>query len=70
MFGSTQPAASEAAEQKPLPPTTPTPQPDVPRRALELLDQAERALRAGDYATFGARLQELKRVLQQSSSPQ
>lgn len=38
------------------------------QRALQLLDEAERALRAGDYAAFGAKMNELKRYLQQTSS--
>lgn len=41
-----------------------------PARALDLLDQADRALRAGDYATFGARLNELKKFLQEASQKQ
>lgn len=40
-----------------------------PARALDLLDQADRALRNGDYATFGARLNELKKFLQQANGP-
>ncbi|HET9441119.1 MAG TPA: UPF0182 family protein [Longimicrobiales bacterium] len=35
----------------------------VSRRALELLDQAERALRDGDYAGFGRSMNELKNYL-------
>lgn len=51
-------------------PTQPAPLPTAawPRQALDLLDQAERALRSGDYAGYGERLKELRRVLQQASS--
>jgi uncharacterized membrane protein (UPF0182 family) len=35
----------------------------VPRRALQLLDLAERALRAGDYAGFGRYMNELRQYL-------
>jgi uncharacterized membrane protein (UPF0182 family) len=69
MFGATV-SAPAAETEKPQPRQTPTPQAEWPRRALELLDQAERALRAGDYATFGARIQELKRFLQQAAPQQ
>ena len=73
MFGSAPPAAPATAETTRRPTTPapiPTPQAGWPRQALDLLDQAERALRAGDYAGFGARLQELRRVLQQSAPRQ
>jgi uncharacterized membrane protein (UPF0182 family) len=49
---------------------TPIPQAGWSRQALDMLDQAERALRAGDYAGFGARIQELKRILQQAAPQQ
>ena len=56
------------------PPATPTPRParpampgaaptNVSRRALELLDQAERALQTGDYAGFGRYMRELRDYL-------
>jgi uncharacterized protein len=67
MFGSTVPAATQDRPGQ-------SPQPQVPplatwpRRALQLLDEAERALRAGDYAGFGQRMNELKTFLQQASS--
>ena len=71
MFGSAPPAAPADTTRRPAAAATiPTPQAGWPREALELLDQAERALRSGDYATFGARLQELRRFLQQSAPQQ
>jgi uncharacterized membrane protein (UPF0182 family) len=69
MFGTTAPAAAPEAQEA-AGPQVPTAQGQWPRRALELLDQAESALRVGDYATFGARIQELKRFLQQAAPPQ
>ncbi len=42
--------------------------PALSRRALELLDAADRALRAGDFAGYGARMSELRKFLQQTSS--
>ena len=58
-------AAPEPAPRgaTPATPTQSTAQPTIPRRALELLDQAERALRAGDYAGFGRYMQELRNYL-------
>jgi uncharacterized membrane protein (UPF0182 family) len=41
--------------------------PDQQRRALELLDDAERRLRSGDFAGFGARLAELRQLLQRAA---
>lgn len=52
------------------PPTVPSPRPTtqaipagIPQRALQLLDQAEQALRAGDYAGFGRYMNELRQYL-------
>ena len=67
MFGTMDAEAAPAAAAPGRPPTV-TPQLDWPRQALDLLDAAERALRAGDYAGFGQRMNELKRFLQQTSS--
>ena len=67
MFGTTVPAATQDRTE----PATPAQAPPLaawPRRALQLLDEAERALRAGDYAGFGQRMNELKTFLQQASS--
>lgn len=50
------------------PDAQPRPQATWPSRALELLDAAERALRAGDYAGYGQKINELKRFLEQASS--
>ncbi|MEZ4414717.1 MAG: UPF0182 family protein [Gemmatimonadota bacterium] len=36
----------------------------IPQRALEILDEAERLLRSGDYAGFGQQMQRLREVLQ------
>lgn len=55
-------AAPPGAAQPSVPPSL------VSKRALEVLDAAERALRAGDYAEYGERLKELRRVLEQGSS--
>ncbi|MGQ0815906.1 MAG: UPF0182 family protein, partial [Gemmatimonadota bacterium] len=68
MFG-TAVARPRAAQAPGAPPAT-APQLNWPRQALDLLDEAERALRAGDYAAFGQRMNELKRFLQQASSQQ
>jgi uncharacterized membrane protein (UPF0182 family) len=57
-----QPAAAAAPTGAPAVATA------LPQRALQLLDAAERALRNGDYAGFGARMAELRRYLQQASS--
>ncbi|MGQ0562122.1 MAG: UPF0182 family protein [Gemmatimonadota bacterium] len=69
MFGTTV-AAPEQAREPQRARTQAAPQLQWPRRALELLDDAERALRAGDYAGFGQRMNELKQFLQQASSQQ
>lgn len=60
--------APEPARQPATTTTTTTTQPaagqgGVSRRALELLDQAERALRNGDYAGFGRLMGELRQYL-------
>jgi hypothetical protein len=67
MFGSTVPAATQDRTGQTAQPQVP-PLAAWPRRALQLLDEAERALRAGDYAGFGQRMNELKTFLQQASS--
>jgi uncharacterized membrane protein (UPF0182 family) len=64
VFGSgrseTQPAApTTRPSTAPVPATTT----GIPRRALQLLDLAERALRAGDYAGFGRYMNELRSYL-------
>jgi uncharacterized membrane protein (UPF0182 family) len=41
---------------------------DWPREALELLDEAERRLRAGDWSGFGTTLEELRTLLRTLSS--
>jgi uncharacterized protein len=41
-----------------------------PQRALQLLDAAETSLRNGDYAAYGARLRQLRELLQQSPRSQ
>ena len=51
-----------------LPATVPTPL--TAKRALDLLDQADRALRSGDFASFGARMADLRKFLQQQASSQ
>lgn len=66
--GATAPETAEPGQpgQRPgaaAPPTAAAPQRAVPRRALELLDQAERALRNGDYAGYGRSINELKQYL-------
>ncbi|MCA9738993.1 MAG: UPF0182 family protein, partial [Gemmatimonadetes bacterium] len=38
----------------------------LPLRALELLDQAERALRNGDFAGYGAQMERLRELLERS----
>lgn len=71
MFGTTAvaPAATAAAQPaRPGAARPPVPLAAWPRQALDLLDQAERALRAGDFAGYGERLKELRRVLEQASS--
>jgi uncharacterized membrane protein (UPF0182 family) len=40
---------------------------DWSRRALQLLDAAEASLRGGDWAGYGARLKQLRDLLQQST---
>jgi uncharacterized membrane protein (UPF0182 family) len=51
----------ELAEPGQAPPGEPSP---WPAEALELLDEAERSLREGDYAGFGEALEALRRLLQ------
>ena len=43
---------------------------DLPQRALELLTQAEAHLRRGEWAEYGARLRELRAVLERASTGQ
>jgi uncharacterized protein len=56
-------------EGAPLARDVPTRLPDGPwaQEALELLDEAERRLRAGDWAGFGARWTELQRILRRAA---
>ncbi|HET9986375.1 MAG TPA: UPF0182 family protein [Longimicrobiales bacterium] len=42
---------------------------ELPRRALDLLDRAERLLRNGDFAGFGAALADLRALLQSQAKP-
>ena len=69
LYGASAPAAPSVAGAA-APATVPTAATTLvsARRALDLLDAAERALRAGDFAAYGARINELKRFLQQASS--
>jgi uncharacterized membrane protein (UPF0182 family) len=63
-------AAAPAPEISPSRPTAGVPAgslQDQQRRALELLDDAERRLRSGDFAGFGARLAELRQLLQRAA---
>lgn len=60
---STQPAATPVRTPAGQRPPTGAVQPAIPRRALELLDQAESALRSGDYAGFGRYMSELRQYL-------
>ena len=58
--------APAAPVQRGATPATTSPstaQPNISRRALEILDQAESALRAGDYAGFGRYMNELRNYL-------
>jgi uncharacterized membrane protein (UPF0182 family) len=59
-------AASEPATRVSTPTTTATApaQTSISRRALDLLDRAEQALRTGDYAGFGRHMNELRQYLQ------
>jgi uncharacterized membrane protein (UPF0182 family) len=71
VFGISAPATTTApgpANRAVATSTAPTTTTAIPQRALDLLDAAERALRAGDYAGFGARMSELRKFLQQSTS--
>jgi len=61
--GTTQPAGAPAAAPA-LPPGG-----DWPRQARELLDEADRRLRAGDFAGFGAALKQLRAVLDAANRP-
>jgi uncharacterized membrane protein (UPF0182 family) len=64
VFGGARAPTSPAPGQPTRPTATPGATPTaVPRRALELLDQAERALRDGDYAGFGRYMAELRQYL-------
>ena len=64
VFGRGAPAAPAATPTRAAPRADPGATPaTVPRRALELLDQAETALRAGDYAAFGRYMNELRQYL-------
>ena len=63
VFGGGATPAPAAAPQPPRPtPAAGAPQ-GVPQRALQLLEQAEQALRAGDYAGFGRYMNELRAYL-------
>lgn len=65
LFGTASAAVGRDTTATPTPPVTGvTPTAEWPKRALDLLDQAERSLRAGDYAGFGTKMAELKRFLQ------
>ena len=57
-------AATPAATLPALPPTA-----QWPRQALQLLDEADRRLRAGDFAGFGAAWKQLRAVLDAANRP-
>ena len=64
IFGAARPSEPGAAQPTtPRAPTATGVQPAMPQRALQLLDQAERALRSGDYAGFGRYMNELRQYL-------
>jgi uncharacterized membrane protein (UPF0182 family) len=72
LFGTPTPASNDSTPAAPATArstavTTAT-SPLTAKRALDLLDQADRALRSGDFATYGARLEQLRKFLQQASS--
>jgi len=56
-------------QQVPRSPELPTPTENWPRRALDLLEAADRALQSRDWAAYGARLEELRTLLRQLSQP-
>ena len=62
-----QPAARDTTAASTAAPTTAA-QPTIQRRALELLERAETALRNGDYAGFGRYMNELKQYLKQNGN--
>ncbi len=53
----------DSVQPAPVAGTAATPETAVSRRALQLLDQAERALRNGDYAAFGRYMNDLREYL-------
>ncbi|HEX6065076.1 MAG TPA: UPF0182 family protein, partial [Longimicrobiales bacterium] len=57
----TAPATSPSTTTRPAAPAAVTT--GVPQRALQLLEQAEQALRSGDYAGFGRYMNELRQYL-------
>jgi uncharacterized membrane protein (UPF0182 family) len=61
--GRSAPAQPVSATAAPAATTAPRPQSNVSQRALQLLEQAERALRNGDYAGFGRYMNELRQYL-------
>jgi len=67
LFGTTSSASTSGNPPAPTTATAPAAA-AAPAKALQLLDAAERALRNGDYAGFGARMAELRKFLQQASS--
>jgi uncharacterized protein len=58
-----QPSGDTSRTPQRSPAAAGAPTPAIPRRALELLDQAEAALRRGDYAGFGRHMNELRTYL-------
>ncbi len=64
VFGGGRSPAPAGSRTTPAPPTAPAgAQPAIPQQALELLDQAEAALRRGDYAGFGRYMNDLRQYL-------
>ena len=64
VFGGERPAAPSAPRPAPTSPGAPAAAPaGVSQRALQLLEQAEQALRSGDYAGFGRYMNELRQYL-------
>ena len=68
MLGATPPPAGESGAQNLRPPATTTPATgNWSQRALELMNAAEAALRAGNWAQYGERQRQLRELLQQAA---
>jgi uncharacterized membrane protein (UPF0182 family) len=63
VFGGGRPATAAPAAPSTTRPATPAAPAGIPQRALQLLDQAEQALRSGDYAGFGRYMEQLRQYL-------